>query len=217
MVFRCTLHEKWHFSVKSSLYSMKHQVIMRDLCWISCFCCFSVKSAVSWISWKAQCFSWKAQCFSVKSAVSWKAQLHEKRSAFQWKAQLREKHSAFQWKALKSATLFNKVLWGFGLSPSIGLSYIYERPNIVLSCKNSLKKATSSLGGLKPPTFRLTAERANRLRHRDQDNNVWLKLKSNNFSRGWQNFFICHNGLYLCQVWVLRSLGQGQGSTLRKC
>ena len=25
----------------------------------------------------------------------------------------------------------------------------------------------SSLGGLEPPTFRLTAERANRLRHRD--------------------------------------------------
>ena len=23
------------------MYSMKHQVIIRDLCWISCFCCFS--------------------------------------------------------------------------------------------------------------------------------------------------------------------------------
>ena len=29
------------------------------------------------------------------------------------------------------------------------------------------KKKRSSLGGLEPPTFRLTAERANRLRHRD--------------------------------------------------
>ena len=28
-------------------------------------------------------------------------------------------------------------------------------------------KIESSLGGLEPPTFRLTAERANRLRHRD--------------------------------------------------
>ena len=28
-------------------------------------------------------------------------------------------------------------------------------------------KEQSSLGGLEPPTFRLTAERANRLRHRD--------------------------------------------------
>ena len=28
-------------------------------------------------------------------------------------------------------------------------------------------KTESSLGGLEPPTFRLTAERANRLRHRD--------------------------------------------------
>ena len=30
-----------------------------------------------------------------------------------------------------------------------------------------MKKECSSLGGLEPPTFRLTAERANRLRHRD--------------------------------------------------
>ncbi|KAK2860232.1 hypothetical protein Q7C36_004398 [Tachysurus vachellii] len=30
-----------------------------------------------------------------------------------------------------------------------------------------LRKALPSLGGLEPPTFRLTAERANRLRHRD--------------------------------------------------
>ena len=29
------------------------------------------------------------------------------------------------------------------------------------------KKKEPSLGGLEPPTFRLTAERANRLRHRD--------------------------------------------------
>ena len=29
------------------------------------------------------------------------------------------------------------------------------------------EKTESSLGGLEPPTFRLTAERANRLRHRD--------------------------------------------------
>ena len=31
----------------------------------------------------------------------------------------------------------------------------------------AIKKTESSLGGLEPPTFRLTAERANRLRHRD--------------------------------------------------
>ena len=31
------------------------------------------------------------------------------------------------------------------------------------------KKKSASLGGLEPPTFRLTAERANRLRHRDWD------------------------------------------------
>ena len=33
--------------------------------------------------------------------------------------------------------------------------------------KEEKKKKKSSLGGLEPPTFRLTAERANRLRHRD--------------------------------------------------
>ena len=32
-----------------------------------------------------------------------------------------------------------------------------------------LGEKKSSLGGLEPPTFRLTAERANRLRHRDLD------------------------------------------------
>ena len=31
------------------------------------------------------------------------------------------------------------------------------------------QKTGTSLGGLEPPTFRLTAERANRLRHRDLD------------------------------------------------
>ena len=34
--------------------------------------------------------------------------------------------------------------------------------------KKKMKKIESSLGGLEPPTFRLTAERANRLRHRDE-------------------------------------------------
>ena len=31
-------------------------------------------------------------------------------------------------------------------------------------------KISASLGGLEPPTFRLTAERANQLRHRDHYN-----------------------------------------------
>ena len=40
---------------------------------------------------------------------------------------------------------------------------------IKLTAETSLdSKPSSSLGGLEPPTFRLTAERANRLRHRDQ-------------------------------------------------
>jgi hypothetical protein len=34
------------------------------------------------------------------------------------------------------------------------------------------KKINSSLGGFEPPTFRLTAERASRLRHRD----AWFKI-----------------------------------------
>ena len=32
---------------------------------------------------------------------------------------------------------------------------------------HEMKEKKSSLGGLEPPTFRLRAERANRLRHRD--------------------------------------------------
>ena len=42
-------------------------------------------------------------------------------------------------------------------------------PCVLMSNKkvNRNIKTLSSLGGLEPPTFRLTAERANRLRHRD--------------------------------------------------
>ena len=36
-------------------------------------------------------------------------------------------------------------------------------------CLYHEKVKFASLGGLEPPTFRLTAERANRLRHRDTD------------------------------------------------
>ncbi len=37
--------------------------------------------------------------------------------------------------------------------------------NFIMICK--IKMLSTSLGGLEPPTFRLTAERASRLRHRD--------------------------------------------------
>ena len=39
----------------------------------------------------------------------------------------------------------------------------------ILMVKRLKGKKSPSLGGLEPPTFRLTAERANRLRHRDLD------------------------------------------------
>ena len=41
---------------------------------------------------------------------------------------------------------------------------------------------SSSLGGLEPPTFRLTAERANRLRHRDAEKR--LKRQKNDGKKG---------------------------------
>ena len=78
---------------------------------------------------KCSTFQWKAQL--MKSAVLFS----EKCNAFQWKALkstmlFSEKRS--WWKvqcfSLKSAALFIKILWGFALSPSIGLSY--ERPII---------------------------------------------------------------------------------------
>ena len=40
---------------------------------------------------------------------------------------------------------------------------VQETIETICACKNN----ATSLGGLEPPTFRLTAERANRLRHRD--------------------------------------------------
>ena len=43
-----------------------------------------------------------------------------------------------------------------------------DQGQVVFTLKQSyMQKRYSSLGGLEPPTFRLTAERANRLRHRD--------------------------------------------------
>ena len=39
-----------------------------------------------------------------------------------------------------------------------------------------MSQKETSLGGLEPPTFRLTAERANRLRHRDTYN-FFIHLK----------------------------------------
>ena len=58
----------------------------------------------------------------------------------------------------------------FSLDPRISTS----ESSVGLNSKNCAKvpatspqKTGPSLGGLEPPTFRLTAERANRLRHRD--------------------------------------------------
>ena len=61
------------------LYSMKHQVQMRDLCWTSCFWCFSL--CFSLFRWKLQCFSWKLLLF-MKTAT-----LHENH-CFSWKLPL---------------------------------------------------------------------------------------------------------------------------------
>ena len=46
---------------------------------------------------------------------------------------------------------------------------ILERVSMVINsnCHSKDKKKKTSPGGLEPPTFRLTAERANRLRHGD--------------------------------------------------
>ena len=43
-------------------------------------------------------------------------------------------------------------------------------------------KTSSSLGGLEPPTFRLTVERANRLRHRDMRQILTGVLEDTNIS-----------------------------------
>ena len=56
------------------------------------------------------------------------------------------------------------------LDRSAILTLILDQNDIVRRCVpfNPIgMKMLSSLGGLEPPTFRLTAERANRLRHRD--------------------------------------------------
>ena len=62
----CTI--KYHQNIRYTqlaflLYSMKHQVQMRDLCWISCFWCFSL------FRWKPQCFSQKLPLFMKTATV----------------------------------------------------------------------------------------------------------------------------------------------------
>ena len=60
---------KYHQNIRYTqlafpLYSMKHQVQMRDLCWISYFWCFSLcVSLFRCFSWKPQHFSWKLLLF----------------------------------------------------------------------------------------------------------------------------------------------------------
>ena len=69
---------KYHQNIRYTqlafpLYSMKHQVQMRDLCWISCFWCFSLCfSLFRWMlftktaAFHKNChFSWKLQRFSL--------------------------------------------------------------------------------------------------------------------------------------------------------
>ena len=131
-----TCTTKYHQNVRYTqlalpLYSMKHQVIMRDLCWISCFCCFSVKSAVLFsekcsFMKSAVLFSekhsfmtpWKVQCFSMKSTTPWKwkaqsfsMKSEKKCSAFQWKAQ--HEKCTFQWKAQHCEKHFNAFQQNF--------------------------------------------------------------------------------------------------------
>ena len=50
----------------------------------------------------------------------------------------------------------------------LSMPLILELRKVLISVKNQdLNLKNSSLGGFEPPTFRLTAERASRLRHRD--------------------------------------------------
>ena len=85
------------------LYSMKHQVIMRDLCWISCFCCFSVKSAALFS--EKHSFM-KSAALLMKSTVLFS----EKRNSMKSTVLFSEKCNAFQWKRnfMKSTMLFSE-------------------------------------------------------------------------------------------------------------
>ena len=63
----------------------------------------------------------------------------------------------------KLAVIFRETLHDHNwFTTSTVVSYV----KIIINLE-TLTKETASLGGLEPPTFRLTAERANRLRHRD--------------------------------------------------
>ena len=60
-----------------------------------------------------------------------------------------------------------RFLKGFYVVVSMAIqAFEWKRCKFVVRVRVTTKRY-ASLGGLEPPTFRLTAERANRLRHRD--------------------------------------------------
>ena len=69
-------------------------------------------------------------------------------------------------------------------------------------------KTQSSLGGLEPPTFRLTAERANRLRHRDPVFGGIVAPKAKHGVK-WPKF--CQHPRKICKIWAFWQLFDGIG------
>ena len=96
-----TCTTKYHQNIRYTqlafaLYSMKHQVIMRDLCWIGCFCCFSVKSTVLF---SEKCSLMKSAVLFMKSAMLYS----EKHNSMNSAALISEKHNS-----MKSTVLFSE-------------------------------------------------------------------------------------------------------------
>ena len=73
-----------------------------------------------------------------------------------------------------AAALYRQSLQQVNSGPAFPASIIQQ--NQTLQNGNG-KTFRTSLGGLEPPTFRLTVERANRLRHRDLDGTVTIANK----------------------------------------
>lgn len=73
----------------------------------------------------------------------------------------------FPWSALPLLSRYTSFWVFLERSPICFESLLLVSIASVTESMNSKKRKPPSLGGLEPPTFRLTAERANRLRHRD--------------------------------------------------
>ena len=123
---------------------MKHQGIIRDLCWIRCFCCFSVKSTVLFsekrsLMKSAALFmksttlfsekrnSMKSAAIFMKSAMLFSEKCNSTKSAMKSTTLFSEKHNSMKSNCAFQCA-FQQNFMSFGAITKYRSFVIYERP-----------------------------------------------------------------------------------------